>query len=83
MKTWAKALKVFGYIWCILAILAILVGTIGVWMSEGFSGVQRLLSPFNIWNWGLMMVTLAPGIGAIIWSDKIKEKLSSSILKRG
>lgn len=78
MKTWAKILKVFGYIWCILAIAIILVGTIGVWMSEGFSGVQRLLNPFNVINWLLMVIILIPGIGALIWSEKINEKISSS-----
>jgi len=77
MKTWAKVLKVLGYIWCILAIAIILVGTIGVLMSEGFSGIQRLLSPFNVINYIVMFIIILPGIGAIIWADKIKEKTSS------
>lgn len=79
MKTWGKILKVFGYGWCVLAMLLIIIGTIGVWMSEGFSGVQRLLSPFNVINYIVMFIIILPGIGAIIWSDKIKEKTSSSM----
>lgn len=78
MKTWATILKVFGYIWCVLAGLLILAGIVGVWMSKGFSGIQRLLSPFNISNWFVTIITLTPGIGALVLADKIKEKLNSS-----
>ena len=79
MKTWAKILKVIGYIWIVLAGLLILAGTIGVWKSEGFLGVQRLLSPFNIINWIVTIITLAPGIGALIWADKILKKIPPEI----
>jgi len=82
MKTWATVLKVFGYVWCVLAGLLILTGIVGVWMSEGFSGVQRLLSPFNISNWIVTIITLAPGIGAIMWADKIKEKINFTTQNR-
>lgn len=51
-------------------------------MSEGFSGVQRLLSPFNISNWIVTVITLAPGIGALIWADKIKDKIDISSQKK-
>ena len=79
MKTWATILKLIGYIWCLLTGLFILVGYGGVWMSEGFSGVQRLLSPFNISNWIITIITLAPGIVSLILAAKIKQKLNYSI----
>lgn len=79
MKMWAIFLKVIGYIWCLLAGLFILVGYGGVWMSEGFSGVQRLLSPFNISNWIITIITLAPGIVSLILAAKIKQNLKYSI----
>jgi hypothetical protein len=66
-----KALRVFGYVWLVLAIILILVGIGGVWMKEGFGGVKELLSPFNFANWFVTALTLAPGIVALVWADKI------------
>ncbi len=75
MKFWASTCKVLGYIWLILAGLLILVGIIGVWMKDGFSGVQTLLSPLNILNYIVMLLTLAPGIGLLMVSDKLQSKI--------
>jgi hypothetical protein len=69
-----KALRAFGYVWLALAGLMIIVGIIGVWMKDGFGGVQQLLSPFNVVNWLVTMVTLAPGIGALAWADKLEAR---------
>jgi len=69
-----KALRAFGYVWLVLAGLLILVGIVGVWMKEGFGGVQTLLSPFNIANWFVTVLTLAPGIAALMWADKIEAR---------
>ena len=75
MKFWATLSKVLGYIWLVLGGLLILVGTIGVWMKNGFAGVQELLSPFNVTNWIVMAVTLAPGIGLLMLAGKLQSKL--------
>ena len=74
MKVWIKILKVFGSVWLFLGGLLIAAGTVGVWMKEGFSGVQDLLSPFNVINYIVMVITLAPGLGALMWANKIREK---------
>ena len=74
MKFWIILLKVLGYIWLTAAVILILAGIYGVWLKEGFSGVQGLLSPFNIINWIVTLITLAPGIGAIVWASKLEEK---------
>jgi hypothetical protein len=66
-----KALRVFGYVWLVLACLLILTGIAGVWMKEGFGGVQELLSPFNLANWFVTILTLAPGIAALMWANTI------------
>ena len=78
MKIWIKVLKGFGYGWLTLAGVLIFIGIIGVWMKSGFSGVQELLSPFNIANWLVSIITLAPGIGAIMWAEKLQCKVSGS-----
>lgn len=78
MKTWIKVLKGFGYVWLFLAGILIFVGVVGVWMKSGFSGVQALLSPFNILNWLLTAVAVAPGIGALMWAEKLQTKLNAA-----
>lgn len=72
MKYGIVILKVFGYLWLTLAVIIIIIGTAGVWMKDGFSGVQQLLSPFNVANWVLTIIVLAPGLGAIALANKFK-----------
>ncbi|MDP2630748.1 MAG: hypothetical protein Q8P56_05050 [Candidatus Uhrbacteria bacterium] len=74
MKVWIVVLKVFGYIWLTGAVLLILAGIAGTWMKGGFSAVQDLLSPFNVANWVVTVITLAPGLGALAWAEKLKTK---------
>jgi len=71
---WIRVLRGVGYVWLVLAVLVILAGIVGVWIKEGFGGVQGLLSPFNIANWLVTVVTLAPGIGALAWADKLEAR---------
>ena len=75
MKVWIVVLKVFGYIWLTGAVLLILAGIAGTWMKGGFSAVQDLLSPFNVVNWVVTVITLAPGLGVLVWADKLKAKI--------
>jgi len=71
MRAWIIVLKVFGYTWTTLAALAIVAGIAGVWMKDGFGAVQELMSPFNMLNWIVMLITLAPGIGALMWANNL------------
>lgn len=74
MKLWIAQLKVFGYIWLTGAVLLIFAGIAGIWMKGGFSAVQQLLSPFNVVNWIVTVITLAPGLGALAWAEKLKAR---------
>ena len=76
MKFWVTALKIIGRIWLTLASIIILLGVYGVWHKEGFSAVQELMSPFNVLNYVAIVTTIAPGVGALMWSDKLKSKLA-------
>ena len=78
MKFWINTCKILGYIWISITLLFILTGIVGVWMDEGFSGIQQLLSPFNIANWIVTVITLAPGMGLLMLSRKLQDKLSDS-----
>jgi len=77
MKFWASTFKVIGYICLVLASLLILSGIIGVWEKDGFSGVQDLLSPFNVLNYIVTAITLAPGIGLLMFSYRLQNKVHS------
>lgn len=74
MKLWIVVPKGFGYIWLMIAVLAILAGTAGTWMTKGFPAVQDLMSAYNVVNWIVTAITLAPGLGAIAWAEKLKTK---------
>lgn len=74
MKVWIVVLKVFGYLWVTAGALLILLGMAGTWMKGGFSAVQELMSPFNIINWIVMVITLAPGLGALAWAKNLTKK---------
>ena len=78
MKAWIVLLRVLGYIWLTAAMLLILAGIAGTWKKGGFSAVQVLLSPFNVVNWIVTMITLAPGLGALAWAEKLKSKSSAA-----
>jgi len=75
MKTWILVLKAFAYVWLAAATLLILAGISGVWMKGGFAAVQELLSPFNVVNWFVTVLTLAPGLAALAWANKLTSKL--------
>ena len=75
MRFWASFSKILGYIWLGLTGLTILMGIVGTWMEEGFSGVQALLSPFNVVGWLVIVITLAPGIGLLMLSEKLQSKV--------
>jgi len=36
------------------------------------------LSPFNIWNWLLTIIIVAPGIAALIWADVLEGKMKTT-----
>ena len=68
MKIRILILKTFGYVRLVAAGLLIVAGTIGVWVQEGISGAQELLTPFNVHSFVVRSITLAPGIGALMWA---------------
>lgn len=77
MKFCASICKVIGYIWLVLAGLLIVMGIIGVWINDGFSGVQEILSPFNVVNYIVTAITIAPGLGLLALSDKLKRRVEN------
>jgi uncharacterized membrane protein YedE/YeeE len=77
MQFWVTYCKVLGYIWLAVTGLIIVVGIAGVWMREGFSGVQDHLSQFNMVNYIAMAITLIPGIVLLKLSESLQRKVQT------
>jgi len=77
MRFLAAFFRVLGYLWLAAAGVVIFMGFIGVEIKGGFSAVQKLLSPFNISNLVVTLITLAPGIGLLILADIFRQKIKS------
>ena len=77
MQFWATYCKVIGYIWLVVTGLIIVVGAASVWMKEGPSGVQDLLSPSNVVNYIAMAIALIPGIALVKLSQDLQRKVKT------
>ena len=72
MKVWIRILTGFGYVWLVLACASVILGVVGTWMSGGFSAVQNLFSPLNVWF--ITVITLAPGAVALALAKNLTAK---------
>jgi len=77
MRYLAAFFRVLGYLWLAVAGVVIVMGIIGVSIKGGFSAIQKLLSPFNLSNLVVTLITLAPGIGLLIIADIFRQKIKS------
>ena len=74
MLVFGKIIGVLGKIYLVLAGLFIFANLVIIFLNEGFGKIQEILSPFNVANFILTIITLAPGLGLMMWSEKIKNK---------
>jgi len=74
MKVTILLLKVFGYIWLTAAMLFILACLAVVYMKRGLPELLEILSPFNVLNWIVTVITLSPGIAALALAERLKRK---------
>jgi hypothetical protein len=77
MRFLATFFQVLGYLWLAVAGVMIVMGIIGVGIKGGFSVVQKLLSPFDLPNLVVTLITLAPGIGLLLIADILRQKIKS------
>jgi len=75
MLVFGKIIGVIGKVYLFLASLFIIVNLVFIFLNEGFGKIQEIMSPFNLSNFILTMITLSPGLGLMMWSDKIKKKI--------
>ncbi|MBT3877546.1 MAG: hypothetical protein HON76_09720 [Candidatus Scalindua sp.] len=77
MQFWATYCKVLGYVWLVATGLLILVGISNVWIKDGFSGVQDLLSLSNAVNYIAMAIAVIPGIVLLKLSENLRSKVKT------
>ncbi len=77
MKILIRLLRGFANIWFVLAGIFIVGNLVLVWYYEGFSRVQEIMSPFNIWNFIMVMITVSPGLGALLLANHLEQKKRS------
>lgn len=65
-----KVVKALGMAWIYLACFVMLIGYGAVVYQNGFMALVEMLSPYNIANYIVVVLTLAPGIWAVTWANK-------------
>jgi hypothetical protein len=81
MKTFGKVIGALGKVYLVLAGLFVMANLVSIFMNEGWSKVQEIMSPFNLVNFVVMIITFAPGYGLMVWSDKIKKKFEDGAVE--
>lgn len=65
-----RALKIAGQIWLFLAFAVIVIGYASIWWLQGFWALADIMSPFNVANWSVVLLTVAPGLLMLWWAEK-------------
>ena len=68
----ARVLRICGLVWVYLAAAIILLSYGFILVQSGIWEFWRIVSPWNIWNWIAVLLTVSPGF-FLIW---LAEKLS-------
>ena len=69
-----KAVTGLGWVLLVAGGGLILLGLAGIAMTDGLWAALQIASPFNIANFVMTVITLAPGILLITWGRKLSEK---------
>jgi hypothetical protein len=69
-----KAVTGLGWVLLVAGGGLILLGMAGIAMTDGLWAALQTESPFNIANFVMKVITLAPGILLITWGQKLSEK---------
>lgn len=67
-----KALKIVANIYLSLFAILWLYCMFNIFISRGFAGIQKTLSPFNVANLVVTIIALSPYFVLMIITDKIK-----------
>ena len=68
----ARLARMLGEIWiCMLSLFVIVFGLIII-VTEGFGAFWAVFSPFNVRDWGLVLVLALPGIGLFVLAKSLR-----------
>lgn len=70
----AKVVTVLGWILLLAGVGLIMVGLTGIAMTDGLWAALQTMNPFNIANFVVTVITLAPGILLITWGQKLSNR---------
>lgn len=73
----AKVVTVLGWVLLAGGIGLVLIGYGGVAMTQGVWAAIQLANPFNIANFILTVIALAPGLLLLKWGSTIKDRQQS------
>lgn len=65
----------FGRIYIFFFSITLFFAIFNVWMTEGFSRVQQIMSPFNVFGMIAILIILLPGFGSLYLGEKFKKKV--------
>jgi len=74
----AQVLDWIGNIWLILVCIVIAIEYIGIIIFQEWGRLWEILSPFNVWNFIAVVITLAPGIGIKILANKLRKNKTAT-----
>src|SRR5262249_58225813 len=58
----ATVVRVIGIVWLVLAGLIIAIGYASTLYWDGVRRLMEIASPFNLWNWLAIILTVGPGL---------------------
>jgi len=67
----AKSLNWFAKIWLSLSGIIIAIGLLRIFVEDGFWAMANVMSPLNVWNYLAVLITISPGIGALLLAEKL------------
>lgn len=73
MNVLAKVVRAIGWIWIALAGIVIFLSYVMILFTKGFWTLQETLSPFNLWNFIAVALTLAPGLVLLQLAEAIEQ----------
>jgi hypothetical protein len=70
----SKTTKVVGIAYLVCASAFILLGAGNTWYEHGLRRMLQLWSPINGVNFTIILITLAPGLALLYWSEKLADR---------
>lgn len=67
-------MRILGNLWLYSAALIICIGAVGVWYADSFLAMTELFSPFNVFNFIAVVITVAPAYGLLTLADKLDQR---------